>query len=81
MDQVLTGTVRGNTIVLDNPPPIADGEAVRVIVCEVGGAREPGDGIRQSAGALAFEYTDEDDRILTEIYQSRRVNTRPEIEP
>jgi hypothetical protein len=81
MDQVLTGTVRGNTIVLDSTPAFADGEPVRVTVCPVDETQRPGDGIRRSAGALALEYTEEDDRILAEIQQARRIKTRPEIEP
>jgi len=34
------------------------------------------EGLRRCAGALANEWTDEDDRILEEIYQSRKLNRR-----
>ena len=37
-----------------------------------------GEGLRKCAGALADEWTEEDDRILEEIYQERKRDTRPE---
>ncbi len=37
-------------------------------------AKEPwGEGLRRSAGALAQQWTDEDDRILDELHQGRRL--------
>jgi len=38
-----------------------------------------GEGLRACAGALAKEWTEEDDRILEEIYQQRKHSGRPEI--
>jgi len=73
MDQTITGTIHGNTIVLDAPSGVPDGARVEVVV------RKPGDGILRSAGALAPYWTPEDDRILEEIYQARKQSTRPEI--
>ena len=81
MTQVLVGTVHGKTIVFDDPLPIAEGESVEVIVRTAENNRSPGDGIRQSAGALALEFTEEDQRILDEIQKARHISTRPEIEP
>jgi hypothetical protein len=81
MEQLLTGTIQGNTIVLDAPPDVPEGEHVEVIVRTSAAKRKPGDGILRSAGALEFEFTEEDQRILDEIQQARHISTRPVIEP
>jgi hypothetical protein len=80
MDQVLTGTVHGNTIVLDHPLAVPDGQAVEVILRD-----RPSQSSETTTDAEAKTsppkwWTDEDDRILEDIYQSRKRSTRPEIE-
>lgn len=72
-----TGTVHGKTIVLSTDPGLADGKQVQVMIVPTTPPSNWGDGIRASAGALADDWTEEDDRILQEIYESRRHSTRP----
>jgi len=81
MSQLMVGTVHGKTIVFDEPLPIPEGQSVEVIVRTPIGGRVPGEGILRSEGALALEFTDEDEKILEEIQRARHVSTRPEIEP
>jgi hypothetical protein len=81
MEQVLTGTVHGNTIVLDHPLPVPDGQAVEVLVRDRRTPSPP----NVETGNLSDDsrpawWTDDDDRILEEIYQARKRSTRPEIE-
>jgi hypothetical protein len=43
-------------------------------------AKKPwGEGLRRCAGALADEWTGDDDRILDEIHQDRKHDSREEI--
>jgi hypothetical protein len=71
--------VNGKTIELRDDPGIPAGEEVEVIVKPLQPKpAEWGEGLRRCAGALADEWTDEDDRILEEIYQQRK-SVRPEI--
>jgi hypothetical protein len=80
MDQVLTGTVQGNTIVFDSPLPVADGQTVEVVVRDCKPQPLPERGTADLASdSQAFWWTEEDDRILEEIYQSRKHSTRREI--
>lgn len=71
MSKILHGVVHGRTIELTDDPGIADGQSVKVIVRPAKADKPWGEGIRRSAGALADDWTDEDDRILEEIYQDR----------
>ena len=80
MEQVLTGTVHGNTIVLDGPVAVPDGQSVEVIVRDhrqqpIPRTLSP----NLAEGAPPSWWTPEDDRILDEIYQARKSSTRPEI--
>jgi len=80
MDQVLTGTVHGNTIVLDGPLSVPDGEIVEVVVRNP----RPQSTLDQVAVDPTNDsppswWTPDDDRILDEIYQARKHSTRPEI--
>ncbi|HEY2412686.1 MAG TPA: hypothetical protein VGI40_10610 [Pirellulaceae bacterium] len=81
MEQLVTGTINGKTIVFNEPLGIPDGEPVQVVIRPLPGKRSPGDGIRNSAGVLAFEFTDEDQRILDEIQAARHCSDQREIEP
>ena len=78
MQQLLTGTVHGNTIVLDAPPGVPEGQQVEVIV------RLPSNAVEiapKDSDGTDFVYTEEDDRILEEIYRARHYSTRREVEP
>lgn len=77
MDQVLTGTVHGNTIVLDHPLAVPDGQPVEVVV------RDRPPAVKKARDAEASPpdwWTEEDDRILDEVNQSRKRSMRPEID-
>lgn len=79
MTKVIHGRVRGKTIELTEDPGLAEGQEVEVSVRTVSTPQRWGDGLRRCAGALANEWTDEDDRILAEIHQDRKRDTRREI--
>jgi len=73
------GRVHGKTIELDEDLGVAEGRQVQITIKTVS-AKEPwGEGLRRCAGALAYEWTDEDDRILEQIHQDRKRDTRKEI--
>ena len=55
---------------------MADGQKVEVVVKTISSKEQWGEGLRRCAGALANEWSDEDDRILEEIYQDRKRETR-----
>jgi hypothetical protein len=73
MNKVLHGVVHGKTIELSESPGMADGQEVEVVVKFSMPSRPWGEGIRSSAGALAGQWTEEDDRILEQIHQSRKL--------
>jgi hypothetical protein len=87
--RVMTKTVQckvhGRTIELDEDLGVADGQVVEVQVNVVGLKKKlpgPPSGWRPgskktAAGMLADSWTEEDDRILEEIYRDRRRETRP----
>jgi len=72
MNRVAHGVVYGKTIQLSENLDIADGQEVEVVVRSLKPRRPWGEGIRASAGALADEWTEEDDRILEEIHLDRK---------
>lgn len=76
MIQSITGTVHGNTIVLDAPPGVPEGERVEVIVRASEGVRQDADSSESKPPAW---WTEEDDRILDEIYRARKRSTRSEV--
>jgi hypothetical protein len=79
MNKIVHGIVHGNTIELKENPGISDGQEVRVILSITKKPRPWGEGIRNSAGALAHEPPEEDDKILEEIYQSRKQKSHREL--
>jgi hypothetical protein len=79
MSKTLQGTVHGRTITLADDPGVAEGQQVEVTLRPVAPASQPGEGIRESAGALADEWTADDDRILREIAEDRRRSASREL--
>jgi hypothetical protein len=79
MTKIAHGKVHGKTIELDEDLGVPEGQAVEVQIKMIPSPGSWGDGLRRCAGALADEWTDEDDRILEEIYQDRKRDTRKEI--
>jgi hypothetical protein len=74
----LHGKVHGKTIELDEDLGIAEGQEVEVQVTVIQPARQWGEGIRRSAGALADDP--EWDSIMEEIYQARKVERRSQAD-
>ncbi len=72
MNKSISGVIHGNTIELSESPGLLEGQLVDVIVQAARAPRIRGEGILKSAGALANEWTEEDDRILEEIYNDRK---------
>jgi hypothetical protein len=78
---VLTGTIRGKTIELQDDPGLPDGQKVSVTV-QVASTDQlpPGEGLRRAFGAWAGDDEEELDKYLEWNRQQRKVN-RPEIDP
>lgn len=74
MEQVLTGTVYGNTILLDAPLSVPDGQAVEVILRAVEPKQPWGEGIRNSAGGWANHP--ELDAVMEKIHAERSIERR-----
>jgi hypothetical protein len=79
MIKTVYGVVRGKTIELMENPGVAEGQAVAITIRPVGSPRPWGDGLLRCAGALASDWTDEDDRILEEIHADRKRDSRREV--
>jgi hypothetical protein len=79
MVKIIHGTIRGRVIELDEDVGFKDGQPVCVQVTPVPSAAVMTNRLVESAGALAKDWTDEDDRILDEIYQDRKRDSRNEI--
>ena len=73
------GIIHGKTIELVEDLGVAEGQRVEVQVKIISTDKQWGDGLRRCAGALANEWTDEDDRILGEIYHERKQDIRKEV--
>jgi hypothetical protein len=62
MNKIVHGIVHGNTIELKENPGISDSPEVRIILSVANKSRPWGEGLRNSAGALANSWTDQDDK-------------------
>ena len=76
MTKIVHGKVRGKTIEVVEELGLAEGQEVEIRVTPV---RERTPGVCRSAGIMADIWTDEDDRILKEIYEDRKNDKRREI--
>jgi hypothetical protein len=79
MIRQVQGVIHGRTIELSEDPGVADGQQVEITIKALPTARSWGEGLRRCAGAFAADWTEEDDRILDEIYRERKRDTRGEI--
>jgi hypothetical protein len=83
MTKVLRGVVHGRTIELEDDTGMEDGRKVEIILrTKELPAAPPGwkPGSRETAaGMMASWWTEEDDRILEQIRQERKNDTRREI--
>ena len=67
MTRTVHGIVHGKTIERDEGLGIAEGQPVEITIKTVPAAKPWGEGLRRCAGALATEWTADDDRILAQI--------------
>ena len=75
--KTLHGVVNGKTIELAEDLGVPAGQEVELVVTLVPVKQNDwGEGLRRCAGALADEWTEEDDRILEEIYRQRKNDSR-----
>ncbi len=72
MTRTVHGLIHGRTIEVAEDLGIAEGQRVEITVNTVPASGQWGEGLWRCAGALAGEWTEEDDRILEEIYQNRK---------
>jgi len=83
MTKILRGVVHGKTIELEKDTGLEDGRKVEVILrAKVLPGPPPGwkpGSTETAAGMMASFLTEEDDRILEEIYQDRKKDSRREI--
>jgi hypothetical protein len=76
MVKLIHGVVHGKTIELKDELGLADGQEIEITVRVIPPKDKWGEGILRSAGAMAPHWTEEDDRILEEIYQDRKRPSR-----
>ncbi|MHB1560951.1 MAG: hypothetical protein ACYC61_26145, partial [Isosphaeraceae bacterium] len=79
MNRTTHGVIHGRTIELAEDPGITEGQEVEITIRLIPPARRWGDGLRRCAGALAGEWTADDDRILEEIHREREQDTRRDL--
>lgn len=79
MTKVLHGKVHGRTIELAEDAGLAEGQEVEVSIrtMSTGAARNPGDGLLRTEGALADDPFW--DAIMEEIHRERKNDPRKEI--
>ena len=76
MTKTIYGKVHGRTIELDEDPGVAEGQQVEITIKSMPAKKPWGEGLRRCAGALADEWTEEDDRILEEIHEAASATAR-----
>ena len=79
MTRTLRGVIRGRTVELMEDLGVADGQQVEITIKTVASPAPWGEGLRRFAGAFAPDWTEEDDRIMEQIHQERKRDTRKEI--
>ena len=74
------GIVHGKTIEIEEELGLPDGDKVSIVIENSQSSLDKwGEGLKRCAGALVDECTEEDDKILDDIYTSRHSDSRPEI--
>jgi hypothetical protein len=79
MTKVIHGRINGRTIELNEDLGLPPDAEVEVRVRTLPTKQNWGEGLKCCAGALANDWTEEDDRILEEIHQDRKRPSRREI--
>ncbi len=80
MIRTLRGVIHGRTVELTEDLGVPDGEKVEITIKTVASPKPWGGGLRRCAGAFAADWTEEDDRIMEEIYQARKLPRRAQME-
>jgi len=74
------GIVHEKTFEIEEDLGLSAGDKVSIVIEGHQSSQDKrGEGLRRCAGALADNWTEEDDKILDEIYRSRHADSRPEI--
>ena len=73
------GIIHGNIIELRNNPGFQDGQEVVVSVTAAPANKESAAQTRYPPGSRALNWTEQDDRILAELYRQRQADTGREI--
>jgi hypothetical protein len=73
------GVIHGNIIELQNNPGFQEGQKVDVILKAVFPQQDSGKEPRHPPGSRTLNWTEQDDRILAELYRQRRADTGREI--
>jgi hypothetical protein len=78
------GTVHGRTIEVVDDLGLPDGEKVEITIQRVQHLPGPppgwqADSKQSAAGMMADDWSEADDKILAEIHQGRKQDTRPEL--
>jgi len=79
MTKAVHGVIHGKVIQLTEELGLAEGQEVQVFVRAIPPSASWGEGLRRCAGALAHEWTEADDRILEDLRQERKRDSRREI--
>jgi hypothetical protein len=79
MTKTVHGVVHGKTIQLEENPGVAEGQEVEITIRPLPNRTRWGEGLLRCAGALASDWTEEDDRILAEIHADRKSDSREDI--
>jgi hypothetical protein len=75
MQKILHGKIHGKTIELEEDPGLAENQVVEITLKTATPAPSL-EGLQRCAGALADEWTEEDDQVFEMLRQERKRNTR-----
>lgn len=78
MTRTLHGRIRGRIIELDEDPGVADGQEIKVRIEVPEPAQTPGDGLLQTAGALADDPLWDDN--MDEVHRARKKERREQAD-
>jgi hypothetical protein len=79
MNKIAHGIIHGNTIELRDNPGFQEGQEVEVYVKTIDKNRPGNEGVHKSGGTKALLWTEQDDKILDELYRQRKCDTGREI--
>ena len=79
MNKIAHGIIHGNTIELRDNPGFQEGQEVEVYVKAIDKNRPESNMPHKSPGAKVLTWTEQDDKILEELYRQRKCDTGREI--